>query len=106
MSERILRRPRKSREAEGRAGIPAERDTGRASLREETGSIIPGPNVVQVSRVNKYGTERIYPVNDDARSFARLCDRKTLHECDLEEIERLGFRVEFVDASKQAGDAE
>ena len=42
-----------------------------------------------------YGQERIYPVCDKAKAFARLTGRKCLSRSDLEIIESLGFEVKI-----------
>lgn len=52
--------------------------------------------LVQVQRRDSYGRTHIYPVNDAALTFAKLCGRKTLLVNDISLIELLGYTVEWV----------
>ena len=48
---------------------------------------------VQVRTV--YGTDRIYPINEQARKVAELVGRKTLTKDDLAKLKDLGFQIKW-----------
>lgn len=43
-----------------------------------------------------YGTERIYPINEQARKIAALLGRKTLNKEDVARLQDIGFKVSWV----------
>lgn len=49
---------------------------------------------VQVRSV--YGTERIYPMNEQARKIANLLGRKTFTKDDLSRLKAIGFTLSWV----------
>ena len=46
-----------------------------------------------LTKKNVYGNELTYPVNDDAKIFARLVKKKTLDGWDIQLIEKLGYEI-------------
>lgn len=50
--------------------------------------------VCVVSITNNYGREAIYPVNDAAKSFARIADTRTLTRETIRLVKQLGYRVD------------
>lgn len=55
--------------------------------------------VLKLQVRSAYGVDRIYPVNETARLFCRLCGRKTLLPSDLEPIKALGYSIDWVPQS-------
>ncbi len=53
--------------------------------------------IVQIKQI--YGTERIYPVNAQAKLFAEIACQVTLRRSDLEKIKLLGYRIEVAQVS-------
>jgi hypothetical protein len=53
-------------------------------------------NVIQVQVKTVYGVDKIYPICEDAKTFASIAGTKTLSCRDVENIKNLGFRVELV----------
>lgn len=51
---------------------------------------------IQVSIKNIYGTEKIYPVCDQAKIFTKLVKQVTLTREDVSKIKQLGFEIEVV----------
>ena len=49
-----------------------------------------------------YGEEKVYPVCPDAQAFANLAGTRTLTLGTIEQIKRLGYKVELVTQSKLA----
>ena len=49
-----------------------------------------------------YGEEKVYPVCPDAKTFANLAGTRTLTLGTIEQIKRLGYKVELVTQSKLA----
>lgn len=50
-------------------------------------------NAITVNIKNVYGVERIYPVCDRAKLFARLVSQETLTRRDVDIIKQLGYEV-------------
>jgi len=48
---------------------------------------------LEVSIKTVYGVERIYPMNDNARSITHLIGKKTFTREDIEVLKRLGFEI-------------
>ena len=48
--------------------------------------------IVQIK--HQYGTERIYPINQTAKTFAELSRKDTLSRDDITKIKSLGYDVE------------
>ena len=48
---------------------------------------------VIVSKKNVYGVERVYPVCNKAKLFARISGNKTLLPEDIELIKKLGYNL-------------
>ncbi len=48
---------------------------------------------ITVKIKNVYGNERIYPVCDNAKTFALLTSKKTLDRYDIDKIKSLGYIV-------------
>ena len=53
---------------------------------------------VQVIAKHVYGQERIYPINDNAKSLLRLTGLKTFKKDNIKDILNLGYDVEFLPA--------
>tara|TARA_R100000656_G_scaffold41667_1_gene34735 strand:+ start:792 stop:1028 length:237 start_codon:yes stop_codon:yes gene_type:complete len=53
---------------------------------------------VQVIAKNVYGQERIYPINDNAKSLLKLTGLKTFKKDNIKDILNLGYDVEFLPA--------
>ena len=49
-----------------------------------------------ISRRDVYGVTRYYPECDDSRTFARICNTKTLTIETLTLIKRLNYEIEIV----------
>jgi len=58
--------------------------------------------VAQVEVRSVYGNLTIYPINEQAKLFAKLTGKKTFSHADLCTIEALGFTVEEVATKKLA----
>lgn len=52
--------------------------------------------VLQIKIKNVYGTEKIYPVNDNAHIFARIAGTTQLTESTLVNAKKLGYTIEQV----------
>lgn len=50
---------------------------------------------ITVKIKNVYGEEKIYPVCEKAKAFARLAGTKTLTRAAIKEISELGFYIEL-----------
>lgn len=61
---------------------------------------MPGPIIVLLKSV--YGVDRAYPRNEAAKRVATLLGKKTLSLYQLQELENLGFTVEFETPSVNA----
>jgi hypothetical protein len=48
---------------------------------------------ITVELKNVYGNEKIYPVCENAHTFAKIAGKKTLDKTDLRHIKQLGFVV-------------
>lgn len=55
---------------------------------------------IQVTKKSQYGRERIFPVDDNAKTFAKFIERETFDSKHLEGIKALGFEIEYVSADK------
>ena len=53
---------------------------------------------VQVIAKHVYGQERIYPINDNAKSLLKLTGLKTFKKDNIKDILNLGYDVEFLPA--------
>jgi|TARA_Y100000296_G_scaffold75954_1_gene96144 hypothetical protein len=53
---------------------------------------------VQVIAKHVYGQERIYPINDNAKSLLKLTGLKTFKKDNIKDILDLGYDVEFLPA--------
>lgn len=53
-------------------------------------------NTIQVFERNVYGKQTIYPTGQHAGSIERLTRRKTLTMSELQTLQALGHKVEFV----------
>ncbi len=53
---------------------------------------------VQVIVKHVYGQERIYPINDNAKSLLKLTGLKTFKKDNIKDILNLGYDVEFLPA--------
>lgn len=53
--------------------------------------------IVSVKVKNVYWNDLLYPNNEQAIKFARLLNKKTLSDNDLENIEEMGFTIEKID---------
>ena len=53
-------------------------------------------NLLKVQIKSVYGAERIYPLNELAKTLTGLKGRKTLERADLRALIAVGFKVEFV----------
>ncbi len=51
---------------------------------------------IQVKIKNVYGTEKIYPVCEQAKLFAQLAGQKTLTTREINLIKQLGYEIEVV----------
>lgn len=51
---------------------------------------------IRVIIKNVYGTNKIYPADEDAKTFAAILNQKTLTEWDISLIKRLGYEIEVV----------
>jgi len=51
---------------------------------------------IQVSVRLVFGNEKIYPVCEKARMFAKLVKQKTLTREDIQKIKMLGFQIEVI----------
>ncbi len=51
---------------------------------------------IQIQIRTVYGNERIYPICDKAKVFARLVGQSTLTRADIAKIKELGFAIEQV----------
>ncbi len=47
--------------------------------------------VIEIKSV--YGNEMIYPINEEAKTFAAIAGKKTLSRSDIAKIKSLGFEV-------------
>lgn len=50
---------------------------------------------ITVKIKNVYGNELVYPVCEDANTFAELIGKKTFSSYDLTLIEKLGYQLEL-----------
>jgi len=50
-------------------------------------------NKVYIEIKNVYGNNLIYPVCEKAKTFTRLMNKKTFHNYELKEIEKLGYEI-------------
>ena len=50
---------------------------------------------IKVEIKNVYGTERIYPLCDNAKRFARLTNTKTFNRAIISIIKQIGIQVEI-----------
>jgi len=48
--------------------------------------------IVQIKNI--YGVNRIYPVCTKSHSFARIAGLKTLQQSTIDEIKKLGYKIE------------
>lgn len=53
-------------------------------------------NEIRVQVKSVYGEEKVYPVCEDAKTFAQLAGTKTLTRETLMLIRRLGYEIEVV----------
>ena len=53
---------------------------------------------VQVIAKHVYGQERIYPINDNAKSLLKLTGLKTFNKDNIKVILNLGYDVEYLPA--------
>lgn len=51
---------------------------------------------IQVEIKSVYGVEKIYPVSEEAKVFAKLLGQQTLTVEDIQNIKLLGYMVEVV----------
>lgn len=49
--------------------------------------------IVLVEVRSVYGTDKVYPVNDAAKHFARLTGTKTFSPSNIADISALGFKI-------------
>jgi len=54
---------------------------------------------LQVRITSNWGNERIYPVNETAKTFTRLTRKKTLDRDEIAAIKDLGYSVEVIGQS-------
>jgi len=52
--------------------------------------------IIQVSIQTVFGKEKIYPLCEKAKGFARLVKQKTLTREDIQKIKLLGYSVEVI----------
>jgi hypothetical protein len=48
--------------------------------------------IVQIKNI--YGVNRIYPVCEKSKSFSRIAGLKTLQPTPIDEIKKLGYKIE------------
>ena len=49
--------------------------------------------ILTIEIKNVYGNNLIYPICDTAKTFTRLMGKKTFHNYELKEIEKLGYKI-------------
>lgn len=62
-------------------------------VRTEEGKVTP---TVQIQVRSVYGNDLIYPIDENAKRFAKIAGKKTLSLSDVINIQLLGFKVEQV----------
>lgn len=53
-------------------------------------------NTVQLQVKSVYGNKLIYPVNESAKTLARLTGTKTFTKVHIKDMEVLGFKIEYI----------
>ena len=48
--------------------------------------------IVQIKNI--YGVQRVYPVCEKSKSFSRIAGLKTLQQSTIDEIKKLGYKIE------------
>ena len=48
--------------------------------------------IVQIKNI--YGVQRVYPVCEKSKTFSRIAGLKTLQQSTIDEIKKLGYKIE------------
>ena len=68
--------------------------TAEAVLMRKSQNIRKNKMTITVKIKNVFGTDKIYPVCDKAKTFARLTETKTLTSYAINNIKALGYTIE------------